>query len=169
MSCSEGAQRLICHKQEEGSQSPRCGLPRLAAFGRDHKSGCSSPLEQRERAGQQLDFKGPIREQTLCCGHLYVTQMVQLAAAMCVSMIPKGPRSPMVPGPSPVTERVSASSPAQIPGRQAQSMAAGLFSASSQAPPTRISESGIPREPAAFLPQQQRQKLSARQPWSRPK
>lgn len=96
MSCSpEGAQRLICQKQEERSQSPRCGLPRLATFGRDHKSGCNLPLQQRETASQQLDFKGPIREQTLCCGHLYV---VQPAAAMCMSMIPKGPRSPMVPG-----------------------------------------------------------------------
>lgn len=80
-----------------------------------------------------------------------MTQVIQPAGTTHVSIILKGPKSPVVPGPSPVMKPVSASSPAQPLVREAQRMAA-----SSQGPPTRISGSGIPSESMAFLRQQQK-------------
>lgn len=44
------AQRLICQKLQEGSQSLGCGLPRLAALGRDRQSGCSQLCIRAEPA-----------------------------------------------------------------------------------------------------------------------
>lgn len=44
------AQRLICRKLQEGSQSLGCGLPRLAALGGDRQSGCSQLCIRAEPA-----------------------------------------------------------------------------------------------------------------------
>lgn len=95
---------------------------------------------------------------------LYVTQVVQPAGATQVSLIPKGPKCPVAPGPSPVMEPVSASSPAQPPVREALRIATRLFSASSQAPPTGVSGSG---EPGRFFSSSGGMP-SARQPWPEP-
>lgn len=76
------AQRLICQKLQEGSQSLGCGLPRLAALGGDRQSGCSQLCIRAEsrpaawRAGPALQAPdGPQVVQPAPATRVFIIQM----------------------------------------------------------------------------------------------